>query len=239
MIYLQGRTPERKRAAKVPNYSRAERVLTGSVCSLVIAAPCLLYAHSVFSSGHAAPGRLALFVAAVLVVLYLYVMLLLFKDEFIEMAIPFVIVSILFVILCPVFLQARTKAQAATCLSHAKQVAWGMRFYAEDYDGVLPNNAASFKTLTSPYVKDGKSFTCPLDPPGVNSYTFNSNLAGVSTNTVTVPDNTVLIYEGKAGRLNYRHAGRASVMFVDGHGKLISPDQATALLWTVPVPQKR
>lgn len=111
--------------------------------------------------------------------------------------------------------------------------------YAQDYDGVLPYDSASFRTIVLPYVQKQEAFTCPLDPPGSNSYLFNTNLASVSTHTVQVLDQTILIYEGKAAKLNYRHEGHASVVFVDGHCKLIGSKEAAALLWTAPTPIKK
>jgi prepilin-type processing-associated H-X9-DG protein len=54
---------------------------------------------------------------------------------------------------------------------------------------------------------------------------------------VASPAKTVMIYEGKAGKLDYRHNGRAVVGFMDGHCKLINADEAAGLIWTVKVPQ--
>jgi prepilin-type processing-associated H-X9-DG protein len=47
------------------------------------------------------------------------------------------------------------------------------------------------------------------------------------------PDKTVLIYEGKAGKPDYRHDDRAAIGFVDGHCKLVRPSETTALFWMV------
>ena len=84
-----------------------------------------------------------------------------------------------------------------------------------------------------PYVKSRAFFTCPLDRKGTISYTFNSGLAGISLKDVAWTDKTVLIYEGKADKLDYHHDDRAAIGFVDGHCKLIRPGEATALFWTV------
>ena len=40
-----------------------------------------------------------------------------------------------------------------------------------------------------------------------------------------------MIYEGKNGKLDFRHEGKATVGFADGHAKLIDAQGAKKLRW--------
>lgn len=48
---------------------------------------------------------------------------------------------------------------------------------------------------------------------------------------VPQPAATVMIYEGEHGKLNFRHDGKATVGFVDGHVKLVDAEAAKPLRW--------
>ena len=124
----------------------------------------------------------------------------------IELLVVIAIIAILAAILFPVFAQAREKARAATCTSNGKQIALGMRLYAEDYDGeylpwyVAPSQAQGNKLpwtwpyLLMPYVKNEQVYTCPslgepLIAPGyggnpnwgrAGSYEYICDLPGVA-----------------------------------------------------------
>ena len=90
----------------------SERLKWWSGGSLIVASPSLIYAACSFYSGQPSTGWTALYAAAGAILLYLFIVCFVFPDEFIEMGIiPVLILSILFVILYPVFLQARQKAQ--------------------------------------------------------------------------------------------------------------------------------
>lgn len=135
------------------------------------------------------------------------------------------------------FATAQTKARATACLSNAKQISTGVLIYSQDYDEVTPRKGASYTELVDPYIKNQRVFTCPLAPAGTISYTFNSGVAGVPMSVITAPAKTVMIYEGKDGKLDYKHEGQAVVGFMDGHCKLIKPEEAAGLIWTVKAPK--
>lgn len=199
-------------------------------CCLYIALPILLSTGigMIFGAGSGfialiVLGNLSLFVMAGSTGFHLVEIVILFCGPF----------SLVMFILYPVFLHAHKKAQSTTCLTNMKRLETGTLLYAQDYDNVLPYDAVGFKPLISSHVQDRAAFTCPLDPPTANSYTFNSNLANVSKHNITSLAQTILIYEGKTEKLAYRHEGRATVGFADGHCRIVGPDKASTLEWTV------
>lgn len=139
--------------------------------------------------------------------------------------------------LVKIFENARNAARAASCTSNMKQIALGVMMYTQDYDELTPNKPAAYADQIFPYVKNRAVFTCPLDPAGTSSYTFNSGIAGVPLSAMADPAKTVMIYEGKDGKLNYKHDGQAVVGFMDGHCKLLKPEETAGLIWKVAAPK--
>ena len=120
---------------------------------------------------------------------------------------------------------------ATACVSNLKQVGIGMIMYAQDYHDSFALKAATYKSQIMPYVKNELVFHCPSDKSGGVSYSFNTNLQGVSQSNIKNPSQTVLVYEGKNGQLDYHHEGMAAVGFADGHVALITPEKAKNLRW--------
>jgi prepilin-type processing-associated H-X9-DG protein len=131
-----------------------------------------------------------------------------------------------------VVINANVAAKRTVCLSNVKQIVLACIMYSLDFDDKFKFRAADYRNAIKPYIKNESLFTCPLDPKGTTSYSFNANLAGVNSEKIAKPAETVLIYEGKNGKLNFRHDGKATVGFADGHAKLISKEDAKRLRWT-------
>lgn len=127
----------------------------------------------------------------------------------------------------------RGPSKAALCLSHVKTIALGVLMYAQDHKEFTPPKAASYAEQILPYVKKKEMFTCPLDPEKTASYRFNSGVADLPLSAITYPAKTVMIYEGQNGKPDFRHAGQAIIGFMDGHCKLIKPEAAAGLIWSV------
>jgi prepilin-type N-terminal cleavage/methylation domain-containing protein/prepilin-type processing-associated H-X9-DG protein len=89
----------------------------------------------------------------------------------IELLVVIAIIAILAAILFPVFAQAREKARSATCLSNLKQMALGLRMYAQDYDELYPPHRMgtgakwpqlyTWKAAIFPYLKNIEFQRCP------------------------------------------------------------------------------
>jgi prepilin-type processing-associated H-X9-DG protein len=130
-----------------------------------------------------------------------------------------------------VFDQARDTARSVSCLSNLKQVCVGILMYAQDFDEVLKFKATTYEKSIDPYVKNPAVFKCPADASGRSAYNFNPALAGVNSSTLKAPAQTVMVYEGRNGKLDFRHNGKAAVGFADGHCKLVTAAEAKALRW--------
>ena len=131
-----------------------------------------------------------------------------------------------------VFTRARDAARATSCLSNMKQLCLGVLMFAQDTDDKLQIKPAAFKKAVFPYTKNEAIFKCPSDTGAGITYSFNGNLTGVKLARIKSPAETVMIYEGKGGKLDFRHDGRAAVGFADGRAKLIDAQAAKKLRWT-------
>lgn len=130
----------------------------------------------------------------------------------------------------------RDRVQAATCMSNVKQLALAMSMFVYDHDNTFAITASSplEKTLW-PYVRNKTLFHCPSakkeTTDDASSYSFNANLENIQQASIKDPAKTILLYEGKDGKFDFRHNGKASVAFVNGVVKFIGPEEAESLHW--------
>lgn len=129
------------------------------------------------------------------------------------------------------FETGRAKGREASCLSNGKQLAVAVMLYSQDNDEVFPSQ--SWVQKIEPYHKNNSVLACPLDSAGTITYSINTAVAGKSLMKVSKPAETVLLYEGRNGKLTFRHNGKAMVAFADGHCKMVDTNQATRLVWTL------
>lgn len=126
--------------------------------------------------------------------------------------------------------------------SNLKQIALGIRDYAQAHNGMLPD-ADEWMDEVMPYVMDWKVFHEPEmpavgtgggSPPPTDSlrwgYAYNRNLSGVRLDQVQSPENTVVVYESALGVKNAndtgvsvsqpgRYTGGNNYAFMDYHVK--------------------
>jgi prepilin-type N-terminal cleavage/methylation domain-containing protein/prepilin-type processing-associated H-X9-DG protein len=141
----------------------------------------------------------------------------------IELLVVIAIIAILAAILFPVFARARSKANAASCLSNMKQMSLAMTMYASDYDNfVLPyawdssstdsnGLVRTWATLLVPYVKNSQIFVCPSD---TNKRAQNINALGGSGNTLDPATPPIVSYcmNGLSGS-NFANCSGSNVGF--------------------------
>jgi prepilin-type processing-associated H-X9-DG protein len=127
--------------------------------------------------------------------------------------------------------QARRRAQEASCLSNAKQIGLAVMMYTQDYDELYPRKKVSYKDVVMPYIKQEELFRCTLDAEGTLSYRINPNLLGVSAEKVKYPTRTIMLYEGKGDKPEYRHDGRAAIVFADGRASMMTRAEVEAHYW--------
>jgi prepilin-type processing-associated H-X9-DG protein len=101
----------------------------------------------------------------------------------------------------------------------------------QNHDRRYALNADSFQKFLDPYLPNRNVFRCPSDRSGAESYAFNANLVGILYTSINNPTTLVAIYEGRGGKLHFKHDGKAGVVFADGHVKMVSEDEAKALRW--------
>ncbi len=143
-------------------------------------------------------------------------------------------IAVMAAILFPVFSQARTKARQTSCMSNLKQLSLGTLMYVQDYDEMMPP-ATQWVTQTTPYVKNDRTYRCPLvavaNPRGYG-YAFNSNLSKFALAKINQPYATGMLFESANTEINasdplssvvtpYRHDGFDIFAYVDGHVKSI------------------
>lgn len=102
----------------------------------------------------------------------------------IEILIVIAIISLLALMLFPVFAKARESARRASCQSNLKQIALGLMQYTQDYDErmVLTNNGEFYGSAQEgtswglwmlhlyPYLKSTQIFRCPSAGEGSDPY---------------------------------------------------------------------
>lgn len=130
-----------------------------------------------------------------------------------------------------IFAQAKKAAQKTSCLSNVKQLALGLLILAADNDDVIKIDLSRAKKAVFPYTKNDKLWYCPGGPQDKVAYTINPKVVNISMTAIQQPAETVLLYEGSKGQLDFRHEGKAAVAFTDGHAKMIDAEAAKKLRW--------
>lgn len=124
-------------------------------------------------------------------------------------------------VMLPVFVKAREKAVAASCIANEQQITLSILQYAQDNKEQYPPAQGWRQALTS-YIPNQQVFECP----GGGTYGYNTNLAGYSLSDVRDPMNTGMIFEAdENNKPIYPHDGSAVIGFADGHCALRTQEQ--------------
>jgi prepilin-type processing-associated H-X9-DG protein len=119
--------------------------------------------------------------------------------------------------------------EAGEVLGNLRVLSTATLTFLQDYDEVFAFQAKYREAATAPYMRGHES---SWDVPGTErKFQFNENLTGWNQEKISAPHNTVLLYDGQKGALNYEYEGKAAVAFADGHAELVSPERAKSLIW--------
>ena len=131
---------------------------------------------------------------------------------------------------------SKASAEKLSCLSNIKLIGLAALQFSADKNDTFDFGKVPFQTVLAKYLRSPKILHCPLDQPNTISYSFNSALLGKKLDNVVAPVHTIMFYEGSNGKLNYRHEGKAMIVFADGHAKGVSPSGLKFCTWD---PSKR
>jgi hypothetical protein len=176
------------------------------------------------------PGPVSLFIALGAIFLFMMCGLSLVGDTPVENLVKLVIFVVLFLILFPLFHQAREKGRAKACMTHMKQVGAAMRMYASDYDGHLPQRA-NWCDAVLPYVQSSEDrparsvFACPSLRDQPSGQAYNAQLSGILESRIALPSTTAEVFDASGGwnlaggaeRAVRRHYNGLCLLFTDGH----------------------
>ena len=112
-----------------------------------------------------------------------------------------------------------------------QQLALGVMHMSHDYNEKFAVKSDKFKETLAPYVKSEQLFYAPADKSGMVSYSFNPKLTGMSTHLNGKARETVLVYEGRDEKLDFRYGGQAIVILANGTIKMVTPEEAKSLRW--------
>jgi len=141
-------------------------------------------------------------------------------------------------LLIPALVKAKSKAQTVSCVNNLKQLALGVRLYANDNNDQYPPGATWCDAIL-PQVGSPKPFQCNLNPDQRGAYAFNQKLVGKKE--TEVDPNTVMLFEFDGGwnaiggpeLLPSRspHGKVVAVAFADGSVRQVQVSEIAALRW--------
>jgi prepilin-type processing-associated H-X9-DG protein len=124
----------------------------------------------------------------------------------------------------------RNASDSKLCGSNEKQLDLALKMYTIDYDSVMPPKGCCWPEAVYPYLKNWDVFACPADrrrdrqgcADAHTSYTLNAALAGVNSDSVPYPAETVTLFDGRdlwggPEAADYRHGDGLQAGYLDGH----------------------
>jgi len=170
----------------------------------------------------------------------------------IELLTVIAVLSVLGAILFPVFVRAKARSQAMSCLSNTKQVGLSAILYSQDSEGALP--PPNWYYVLSPYTGNLAVFVCPSAERYAVSYSMNVNIQGWAVDRIQDPSRVILFGDGYQDpnrgwvtapiyaeepdptsrgyrQVDYRHDDGANFTFCDGHAKWYAKGELRQDMW--------
>ncbi len=138
------------------------------------------------------------------------------------------VVAVMASVMFPVFANAREKARETTSMSQLRQIAIAVQMYTQDNNGKLPpfDAYAHFTNAIDNYLGNN---TAMFHQPGTDApYVINHALNGLKVSAITIPADTVVVYEAMPWP-----DGMRNVAFADGHVLLVTEAEWAKLKKTV------
>lgn len=129
-------------------------------------------------------------------------------------------------------LETQAKNRLETCRANLRQLTSGLLYLTKANNSKLALKADNFKAAVTKYTRNETLLYCPehvQTSARIASYSFNPALEGKNPDVLKNADKIVMAYEGRAGKLDFRHNGKAFVAFADGHVARVDAKQK--LLW--------
>jgi prepilin-type processing-associated H-X9-DG protein len=141
--------------------------------------------------------------------------------------------------LMPLIGTARNKALATQSMSNMKQLCMAAQMYAAEAGGMLPTD--QWPDQLGAYIKNRALYRAPGVPGKEVGYAINEAVIGAVMADIKRPAQTVLFFESDpAHELPFggadaiirqpQHGGQIVVGFVDGHARLVTPEELRQLL---------
>jgi hypothetical protein len=147
-------------------------------------------------------------------------------------------IPVMAAMMLPALARAKQRAETINCVNNMKQLALGVKLYAQSHNGQFPP-AATWCDAIQSSVSSPKVFQCPSDPGLRCAYAFNAKLDGKKENEID--PQTVLLFESDAGwnasggpgeLKPHKHSARTvSVALVNGAVMQIPRSQLSTLRW--------
>lgn len=136
--------------------------------------------------------------------------------------------------------EATLKFPASRALNHLSHLSSALAMIAADF-GTVAFAPQYLRPALTPYLiqLEGQKEVF-LDPDEVfhvpdrqEHWGFNFHLCERSLDELSQAELTVAFYDGAEGNFVFRYDGQTAVAFADGHGALVSPDEAKRLIWEI------
>src|SRR5688500_2982624 len=127
--------------------------------------------------------------------------------------------------------RARGAAEALRCMANMRKLCEAALAMRRANEGRFPARASDFRSNVSKHLKPGDVPRCPVDRSSGESYLMNANLQGKRFHEIPLPEETVMLYEGKAQRILFRHDRRAVIGVADGTVRLVNEQQSRTVKW--------